>query len=650
MTTDTSIDDPFLPLAFSLFSNPGAYAVLAGAGVSRGAGLPTAWDIVVDLIRQIARDANDGGDIDADSAAGWYEAKYGLTPTYSDVVEQLALTPTERKSLLRKYFAPTEREENEATGPSTAHRAIARLMKAGVIRVVLTMNFDRLFEQALHELNIEPTVVATESDAHGLAPLHTVQHCIVHLHGDYLNANSMRNTTAELSGYGRYISALLRRVLSDYGLLVAGWSVQHDHALREAVAAHHRSIFTMGWVSPGPLIEAASDLAVGKKALILSTTADDAFGHLADQVESMRERRARHPLSLNVAVNRVKRELAREGPAIAAHDMITAEFSRLHSLPAFNLERYMVDPGDQSLLEQAVEASRVPAGCVAALAYWGGDANYRWWMPEIERFSRPFVRASGYTALLNLPLVTGSILFYAAGIAAAAAERFALLAKLFNLKGNRVGLRPTRIAEVLAPQGLVEGRPIVSHYQVIAAVIGEALGLGAHPADDAFQLFELLRLCTILIDIEGFPRAVIDFKDSDSEYQEVASRDTPERQKAWTNRHNVVKQVSDWCRGAPHGTHLYASERTFDPSDGHYKWGNPVAERLADEVARLGDRHPLVTGWELEPAALRLAIKGVSAAIGRCGDELQMRATPVGRAGFVPDEFWLDTGRPPGQD
>src|SRR6478609_9119908 len=105
MATKTSLDDPFLPLAFSLYSNPGAYAVLAGAGVSRGAGLPTAWDIVVDLVDQMAGpDADGSGTIDADSAAPWYEAKYGRTPTYSDVVEQLALTATERQGLLRKYF------------------------------------------------------------------------------------------------------------------------------------------------------------------------------------------------------------------------------------------------------------------------------------------------------------------------------------------------------------------------------------------------------------------------------------------------------------------------------------------------------------------------------------------------------------------
>lgn len=275
MAIKTSLDDPFLPLAFSLYSNPGAYAVLAGAGVSRGAGLPTAWDIVVDLIAQMA-----GADveIDADTASDWYEKRYTKPPTYSDVVHQLALTQTERQSLLRKYFESTVDDAQEVV-PSVAHRSVARLMQAGTIRVVLTVNFDRLFEKALQELGIKPTVVATEADARGLAPLHTLQHCIIHLHGDNLNAVSMRNTTAELAGYTRHMKALLRHVVADYGLLVAGWSVEYDRALREAVAAHYPFRFSMGWTSPGSLNVAAQALTESNKALVFQTTADDAFGH-----------------------------------------------------------------------------------------------------------------------------------------------------------------------------------------------------------------------------------------------------------------------------------------------------------------------------------------------------------------------------------
>lgn len=637
MNVDHSIDDPFLPLAFSLFSTPGAYAVLAGAGVSRGANLPTAWDVVVDLIRRIAGD--DADEIDADTAAAWYEERFGQTPTYSDVVEQLALTPTERQRLLRNYFEPSPDNEGDAPfGPSVAHRAIARMMQASMIRVVLTMNFDRLFEQALRELQIEPTIVATEADAQGLAPLHTVQHCIIHLHGDYLDATSMRNTTEELSGYGPHMGSLLKRVLGNYGLLVAGWSVEHDHALREAVSAHHPSRFTMGWISPGALTSAAGELSASKKALILETTADGAFGHLADQVEAMRERRARHPFTVAAAVSRIKRELSQQRPAIGAHDMLAAEFTRLRGQPAFHRDRFMDGSTYPPLLTQIVEASRVPAACVAALAYWGTDDTDRWWLPEISRFARPFVRTSGSTALLNLPLVAATMMFYAAGSAASAAERFDLLTRLFALRGNTVGHTPGSVAAVLVPSRLAD-QPLTLLYGHLADVIGEALGLGGEATDEAIQTFEILRMSSEVIAGEHFNGLVEEYALKDSEYQAAEKLDVTAQQSAWVARDKVTGKVADSCFA--YSTHLFAAERTYE-AGGPHRWRSPVAEHIADEVARLGNEHAVAASWKIDSAALWLALQGVSAAVGRVAHQLEW-----GYSGAVPDELWLDTGKPP---
>lgn len=43
------INDPLLKLAFSLEASPGVYALLLGSGLSRDAGIPAGWDIVLDL-------------------------------------------------------------------------------------------------------------------------------------------------------------------------------------------------------------------------------------------------------------------------------------------------------------------------------------------------------------------------------------------------------------------------------------------------------------------------------------------------------------------------------------------------------------------------------------------------------------------------
>ena len=42
-----------IKIAFSIHSNPGIYALLLGSGVSKGAGIPTGWEIVVDLIEEV---------------------------------------------------------------------------------------------------------------------------------------------------------------------------------------------------------------------------------------------------------------------------------------------------------------------------------------------------------------------------------------------------------------------------------------------------------------------------------------------------------------------------------------------------------------------------------------------------------------------
>jgi NAD-dependent SIR2 family protein deacetylase len=144
--------DPYLTLAFSLASSADAYAVLVGAGVSKGAGLPSAWDIEVDLVRQIAQRDNASVAINNDNAEQWYSDHYHRALTYSSVVEELARTPHERQALLQKYFEVVDTDDNSApVPPSAAHHAIARLVEAGIVRVIITMNFDRLFELALIE-------------------------------------------------------------------------------------------------------------------------------------------------------------------------------------------------------------------------------------------------------------------------------------------------------------------------------------------------------------------------------------------------------------------------------------------------------------------------------------------------------------------
>lgn len=129
--------DPTISLAFSVHSSPGVYALLLGSGISRAAGIPTGWEVVLDLIRKLA--ALRGVDCEPDPEQ-WYETEFATAASYSALLESLAKSPAERQHLLRAYFEPsTQDEEAGIKLPTKGHRAIAELVKTGHIRVLLTL-------------------------------------------------------------------------------------------------------------------------------------------------------------------------------------------------------------------------------------------------------------------------------------------------------------------------------------------------------------------------------------------------------------------------------------------------------------------------------------------------------------------------------
>lgn len=133
--------DPLVTLSFSLYSNKGVYALLLGSGISRSSGIPTGWEVTLDLIRKLA--TFEGEDCEPDPAT-WFTAKFGTPPEYSRLLDAITKTPTERQQLLRSYFESTpEEQEDGLKTPSTAHKAIAQLAHSGHLRIILTTNFDR---------------------------------------------------------------------------------------------------------------------------------------------------------------------------------------------------------------------------------------------------------------------------------------------------------------------------------------------------------------------------------------------------------------------------------------------------------------------------------------------------------------------------
>jgi SIR2-like domain len=655
--SDLSLDDALLTLAFSIKSNPGAYALLIGAGVSAGSGVKTAWGVLEDLVGRVAQLA---GTDDVTEPIGWYERTYGEEPRYETLLEKLAPTQLERQRLLRDYFEPTAEEmESGQKTPTPAHHAIARMVRSGSIRVIVTLNFDRLIEQSLRAVGIEPTVIASPADVDGMAPLHTIDCCVIHLHGDYLNATSMRNTTIELEVYHPNIVRLLNEVLRDYGLIIAGWSSKYDPMLREAIASQYSPRMTLAWIEPGPVSDTAAQLRTLKKGLLLPSDANSAFGRLSDAIAALQGRNAAHPLTVAVAVGTAKRELSGRPIAIGLHDTLNHEFTRLHDHPDFHPPSYQDDAaygGYVAILDRVEEASRLACALVATLAYWGNTDTDRWWIEELHRFTlRP--RADGLTRLIGLKSVTGSALFYSAGIAAVASQRFDLLARLLSTSGpdpysaNRLldaaTLDPARVYEVRNGAG--------RSYALIAPLLREALAVNDEALDDAWQRFEVLRLAAITMRGREFTERFGKFLTADDALALAQqSFETAERERRGVDEARVARADGVQKRGRRLGqladlvplaaSHLLAADAHFDL--GHRI---PIADRLAEDVSTEADRHPLIaSGVADNPSTLSAALLAVSVAGGRRGHKLAWR--PLGgQGGIIVDEIWLDSGKTPSE-
>jgi hypothetical protein len=189
----------------------------------------------------------------------WFRAQFGCEPSYSDLLEQLAISPAERTAALARYFEPGEHEDGPGAQPTAAHLAIAKMVKRGYFKVILTTNFNRLLERALEAEGVSPTILSTPDAVNGATPLAHSTCTIIKLHGDYRDAR-LRNTVTELSAYDEVTRKLLDRVLDDYGLIVSGWSATWDVTLRQAILGAPNRRFTTVWTYVSGLSEEAEAL------------------------------------------------------------------------------------------------------------------------------------------------------------------------------------------------------------------------------------------------------------------------------------------------------------------------------------------------------------------------------------------------------
>ena len=415
--------DPRISLAVSMHDQPGVFALLVGSGTSTGAGIPTGWGVIKDLVAKAAAASGESlpdNPTDADIEAWWGQHGDDGELGYSNLLENLGSTPASRSALLSGYFEPSEDERaNGLKVPSKAHQAIAELVRRGSVRVIVTTNFDGLLEQALDAASVPYQVIATDAAVEARMPIVHAGCTVVKIHGDYRSLNQ-RNTLGELSEYSAAMRKLLDEIFEDYGLVINGWSADWDHALVDALRGRRSRRYPLYWSTLTTLGTTASSVAQQHGAgVVPGVTADEFFPDLVHRLESL-DALSSPPLTEEMAIARLKKLLPYRESFIEIRDLLIEEINRVQQTiqsrgSVFPESRREDAPQvyQESCL-QLREASRILVRLVATAVMLDRDRVHTdLWVWAVQRllkartlksgpYNETWVKLSHYPALLLL--------------------------------------------------------------------------------------------------------------------------------------------------------------------------------------------------------------------------------------------------------
>ncbi|WP_084182319.1 SIR2 family protein [Mycolicibacterium austroafricanum] len=455
---------PRVMLATAMHAQPGVNALLLGSGISTGAGMPTGWGVVTNLVEKAAvadsPDDHESHRLAAENPEAWWTAHGSGDLGYSSLLAALAPTPSARQGLLREYFTPTEADQELGLKiPSPGHRAIAELVKRGTIKVIVTTNFDRLMEQALDGAGIQPQIITRAEAVGGMTPLTHAHVTLIKLHGDYAELDT-RNTVDELTSYPAEWSDLLARIFSEYGLLISGWSGDWDKALVASLEAAPLR-YPLYWDSRSAKGDVAQRLlALHRGHVITAASADELFADLAASVDAL-DRLAEPPLTTSIAVARLKRCLADPVRRIELHDLVMGKTEQVASV----VDELRVDGGvtyeslDERLTELLAATTPLLHLLIDGVHHDIEGAHSQLWIDVLQRLLDARRTLSGNEALIKLQHYPALLALRTMSIVAVHRDRDELLLYLlttpqWHSPANSGG--PKRTAHVLHMQVVLD--------------------------------------------------------------------------------------------------------------------------------------------------------------------------------------------------
>jgi hypothetical protein len=163
--------------------------------------------------------------------------------SYSELIEKLYPTYPAQQDFLQQYLGSGK--------PGKVHELIAELARRGIIRAIITTNFDHYIEDALKEKGLDIQVIFTEEDLTNSEPLIQCKKVRIYKpHGD-LGKGMLRNAPADLERLPQQIEDELVRDLTEHGVMVLGYSGR-DKDMQRVFERRNYNYYQLFWINPKP--------------------------------------------------------------------------------------------------------------------------------------------------------------------------------------------------------------------------------------------------------------------------------------------------------------------------------------------------------------------------------------------------------------
>lgn len=247
--------DQIIRLAANALPGEKTYILFAGAGVSKDAGIHTAWDLMLETAKFFYFTEHpdvDEKNVEIKEIEDWFTKSKYAEMEYAEIIGSIYENPAEQQKFLEGFLDNQE--------PGEAHRAIAEMARRGILRAIVTTNFDHCLEKSLIEKGLDVQVIANESVLEHSEPLiHCKKVRVYKPHGT-LGEGKLRNTPKDLESLPAIWEDELTHIFSQHGIIIIGYSGE-DKGILNVLSERKNTHYPVFWVNPSkPFSELANNL------------------------------------------------------------------------------------------------------------------------------------------------------------------------------------------------------------------------------------------------------------------------------------------------------------------------------------------------------------------------------------------------------